>query len=129
MINVEQWSNVCGDVIGMVFFSKQRDTDVFWAHVYHRYRCDFLDLTIVVDVFRCFSYSRFLVGFLDFFGILFNAHARKVKDCSLTPLIYICQSSFFCRGLFLLKMFGEFCLSEFINSRGTLVSCPCPLSE
>ena len=66
MMNVEQWSNVCGDVIGMVFFSKRRDTDVFWAHVYHRYRCDFLDLTIVVDVFRCFSYSRFLVGFLDF---------------------------------------------------------------
>ena len=55
-----------------------------------------MDLTFIDDVFDVMvGFSRFLVGFLDFFGILFNAHARKVKDCSLTPLIYICQSALF----------------------------------
>ena len=33
---------------------------------YHRYRCDYLDLTIVDNVFRCHRFSRFLVGFHDF---------------------------------------------------------------
>ena len=63
---LDRQSNFGGNSRAMVFFSKRCDIDVFWTHVYHRYWCNYLDVTTVDDVSRCFRFSQFLHGFHDF---------------------------------------------------------------
>ena len=58
------------------FFAKQNNTNFFWTNVTDPFWCDYLDLTIVDDVFRCYGFSQILVGFfLGFSWFLFFVFA------------------------------------------------------
>ena len=62
----ERWSYSCGDAMAMVFFRSDA-IPMFYATRYHRFSCNLsLDLNITDDIFQCYGFPQFLVGFLDF---------------------------------------------------------------
>ena len=56
-IDLDDGQIFCGDVMAMVFFWSDA-TPMFLDKRYHPYWCNYLDLTIVNNVFRCNGFSQ-----------------------------------------------------------------------
>ena len=82
----ERWSYSCGDAMAMVFFRSDA-IPMFYATRYHRFSCNLsLDLNITDDIFQCYGFSQFLVGFMIFQGIFLDSWFFKEYSFSLFKL-------------------------------------------